>query len=206
MKIILKNILFVVLITVTFFANANDYSKFSGQWNGTARNIAGFSFTETLTLNVDSFGNISGTLTASNNPNTSNVSGKVVDSNTVLLSISPDGVKNLKYKLSGDTLSYSHFFFKGSFKKAFTSKNRMLDNCLEQYYPDNSKDVFVIRNACNNIINIKYTYSKSKPFSGTYTTLRPREQTFETGKGEEKIKFNYCIFPQVPQTLEDGCV
>ena len=84
--------------------------------------------------------------------------------------------------------------------------NISLGKCVEQYYPDNSKDIFVLRNTCNNMINIKYTFSESKPFSGTYTTLRPREKTFETGKGKEKIKFNYCTFPKVPQTLEKGCI
>lgn len=81
-----------------------------------------------------------------------------------------------------------------------------LGYCVEQNFSRQSNGKFALRNSCNFAINLKYTFSISKTFSGTYTTLRPNEMTFETGKENEKIKFMMCQVPKVPQTLDGGCI
>lgn len=81
-----------------------------------------------------------------------------------------------------------------------------LGYCVEQNFSRQSNGKFALRNSCNFAINLKYTFSISKTFSGTYTTLRPNEMTFETGKENEKIKFMMCPVPKVPQTLDGGCI
>lgn len=81
-----------------------------------------------------------------------------------------------------------------------------LGYCVEQNFSRQSNGKFALRNICNFAINLKYTFSISKTFSGTYTTLRPNEMTFETGKENEKIKFMMCPVPKVPQTLDGGCI
>ena len=81
-----------------------------------------------------------------------------------------------------------------------------LGNCIEQNFSMRSDGQFALRNTCNYPINLKYTLSSSKPFAGTYTTLQPNQATFETGKIDEKIRFQMCPVPKVPQSLDGGCI
>jgi len=81
-----------------------------------------------------------------------------------------------------------------------------LGTCVEQNFSMRSDGQFTLRNTCNYPINLKYIFSSSKPFSGTYTTLKPTEMTFETGKQGENVKFYMCPVPQTPQSLDGGCI
>jgi len=81
-----------------------------------------------------------------------------------------------------------------------------LGNCVEQNFSMRSDGQFALKNICNYAINVKYIFSASKPFSGTYTTLRPNEVTFATGKQGESVKYYMCPVPQTPQTLDGGCI
>jgi hypothetical protein len=81
-----------------------------------------------------------------------------------------------------------------------------IGNCIEQNFSMRSDGQFALRNTCNYPINLKYTLSSSKPFAGTYITLQPNQVTFETGKIYEKIRFQMCPVPKVPQSLDGGCI
>lgn len=86
------------------------------------------------------------------------------------------------------------------------SSDIYLGTCVEQNFSSQSNGQFVLKNTCNYAINLKYIFSSSKPFSGAYTTLQPNQMTFETGKQGETIRFNVCPVPQIPQTLDGGCI
>lgn len=78
--------------------------------------------------------------------------------------------------------------------------------CTEQDFSGADDGSYGLKNTCSYPINLKYTFSGSKPFSGTYTTLRPGEKTFERAKRDERFRYYECEFPGVPQTLNGGCV
>lgn len=65
---------------------------------------------------------------------------------------------------------------------------------------------FTLKNDCPHAVNVKYTFSSSKPFSGTYTTLQPGARTAERAMPDEDYAFYECAWPAVPQTLKGGCV
>ncbi len=79
-----------------------------------------------------------------------------------------------------------------------------LGNCVEQNFSMRSDGQFALKNSCNYAINLKYIFSSSKPFSGTYSTLQPNQVTFETGKQDETVKFKMCPVPKIPQSLDGG--
>jgi hypothetical protein len=78
--------------------------------------------------------------------------------------------------------------------------------CVAQEFSGKDGDSYVLKNTCTYLINVKYMFSESKPFSGTYTTLRAGEKTFESAKTSESARYYQCKFPGVPQTLNGGCV
>ena len=71
---------------------------------------------------------------------------------------------------------------------------------------DIGNHTFKLKNSCGYPINVLYTFSKSKPFSGGYITLRPNEETFETSDADETIDGWACKFPGVPQSLKGECM
>jgi len=77
-----------------------------------------------------------------------------------------------------------------------------LADCVSQHF---EQDYFYLKNTCGQPINIKYTFSESRQFSGTHTTLRPGERTFDKAKKSEGYKYSYCNFPEVPQSINGGC-
>lgn len=64
---------------------------------------------------------------------------------------------------------------------------------------------YTLQNICNDSVNLKYTFDRSKPFAGTYVTLQPKQETFETANLNEKYKFLACIFPGVPTAINGKC-
>lgn len=82
----------------------------------------------------------------------------------------------------------------------------ILGKCIQQNFSMHSNNKFSLKNICNYAINVKYTFSSSKPFSGTYTTLPPGQSTFETGRKGEAIKYYMCPLPKVPQSLNGACI
>ncbi|MFD1559594.1 hypothetical protein ACFSHT_28800 [Paraburkholderia silviterrae] len=79
------------------------------------------------------------------------------------------------------------------------------NKCIQIANFDGESD-FRIKNICNYPINITYSFSKSKPFAGGYSTLRPNEKTFESCGSDETIDGWACKAPGVPQTLHGGCL
>lgn len=67
-------------------------------------------------------------------------------------------------------------------------------------------EAYVLQNTCSYAVNVKYTFSDSKPFSGTYTTLQANQSTFEQAKQTETARYYECAVPGVPQTLKGGCI
>lgn len=65
---------------------------------------------------------------------------------------------------------------------------------------------FKLINKCNQPVNLKYTFSKSNPFSGTYSTIESGKLTFNEATADEDITFYACFFPSVPQTLKGKCL
>lgn len=86
------------------------------------------------------------------------------------------------------------------------SQDKKLAECVQQNFSSYSNGQFALANTCNYAINIKYMFSVSAPFSGTYTTLQPKGHTFMRGNSEELVVFSYCPTPKVPQTLQGGCI
>lgn len=84
--------------------------------------------------------------------------------------------------------------------------DRDIGHCLQQNFSMHSNGKFSLKNICNYPINLKYTFSTSKQFSGAYTTLQPTQSTFETANQNEQFKYNMCPVPQTPQTLDGGCI
>ncbi len=65
----------------------------------------------------------------------------------------------------------------------------------------------LLKNICSQPINVKYMFTKTKPFAGQYTTLRVGEKTFDGYKPQEEgYRYNACYFPAVPQTVNGGCI
>lgn len=85
-------------------------------------------------------------------------------------------------------------------------QDTFLGNCVEQNFSSQSNGKFALKNTCRFPINLKYTFSSSKPLHGTYITLQPNQLTFETGNANEKIIFYMCPVPKTPQTLNGGCI
>ncbi len=86
------------------------------------------------------------------------------------------------------------------------TQNKKLAECVQQNFSNYRDGKFALANTCNHLINIKYMFSVSAPFSGTYTTLKPKEHTLQRGNEDERVIFSYCPFPKVPQTLQGGCI
>lgn len=63
-----------------------------------------------------------------------------------------------------------------------------------------------LRNTCNQAINIKYVFTKSKPFSGNYSTLQPGGRIFDGAMNNEGYQYVACFVPAVPQSINGGCV
>ena len=82
----------------------------------------------------------------------------------------------------------------------------ILGECIQQNFSMHSNNKFSLKNICDYPINVKYTFSSSKPLSGTYTTLQPSQSTFETGHKGEVIKYRMCPLPKVPQSLNGACI
>lgn len=82
----------------------------------------------------------------------------------------------------------------------------ILGECIQQNFSMHSNNKFSLKNICDYPINVKYTFSSSKPLSGTYTTLPPGQSTFETGHKGEVIKYRMCPLPKVPQSLNGACI
>lgn len=80
------------------------------------------------------------------------------------------------------------------------------DGCIQQQFPTSSKEKYSLKNTCDYPVNIKYIFSSSKPFSGTYTTLRPNQETVETARKDETFRYFVCTAPEVPQSLDGGCI
>ncbi|MCH7306334.1 hypothetical protein MMP74_18470 [Acinetobacter sp. NIPH 1869] len=91
-------------------------------------------------------------------------------------------------------------------KKQKQQSDIYLGTCIEQNFSSQPNGQFVLKNTCNYAINLKYIFSSSKPFSGTYSTLQPNQVTFETGKQGENVKYYMCPVPQTPQSLDGGCI
>lgn len=75
--------------------------------------------------------------------------------------------------------------------------------CVEKDYEG---DYFYLKNTCSHPINIKYTFSQSRQIAGNYTTLRPKQRTFDRAKKTEGHKSFYCDFPAVPQSIHGDCI
>ncbi len=65
---------------------------------------------------------------------------------------------------------------------------------------------YVLKNTCSYVVNVKYTFSDSRPMSGTYSTLPPGHSTFDQARQSESAQFYECVFPAVPQTIRGKCV
>ncbi len=84
-------------------------------------------------------------------------------------------------------------------------KNAASPGCAVQEFSDTSGESYVLKNSCAYSINIKYVFDKSRPFSGTYTTLRPGEKTFDAAKTSETARYYECRVPGIPQTINGIC-
>lgn len=79
-------------------------------------------------------------------------------------------------------------------------------DCIQKQFSTSSKEKYSLKNTCDYPVNIKYMFSSSKPFSGAYSTLQPNQQTAETARKDESFRYFVCTFPEVPQSLDGGCV
>lgn len=77
-------------------------------------------------------------------------------------------------------------------------------DCIDKDYANSSKG-FKLKNICKVAVNLKFTFSKSKPFSDVYTTLQPNESTFSDASEEEQYVFYSCFSPNIPQTINGAC-
>ena len=68
-----------------------------------------------------------------------------------------------------------------------------------------SNPTYTLQNICKDAINLKYTFTRSKPFAGTYVTLQPNQETFETANQDEKYKYLACFFPKAPSAIGGRC-
>lgn len=87
-----------------------------------------------------------------------------------------------------------------------SAQDVQLDKCIRKSYSKGIDGKFSLENTCTHMLNIKYTFSKSKPLSGTYSTLRPGQVTLEAAATEETFKYVACDFPTVPQDMNGGCI
>ena len=78
-------------------------------------------------------------------------------------------------------------------------------SCIQKSF-NNNNDKFSFINKCGKSVNLKYTFSQSKPFSDVYTTLRAGEKTFDEANNEEQYDFYSCYAPRIPQTIHGDCV
>jgi hypothetical protein len=77
--------------------------------------------------------------------------------------------------------------------------------CIVQDFSD-SDGGYALKNSCNYAVNVKYIFSESKPFSGSYTTLQAGQRTAERAKKNEGFRYYECRYPEVPQSMTGGCV
>lgn len=142
------------------------------------------------------------------------------NNNYVIKQKFPNVVTTHYIKVSEDGLKWSGYFIHGELKGR--------DNELDSYYTrvspiprltkieesavecitkkdSASSETYTLQNICNDAINLKYTFNRSKPFAGTYVTLQPKQETFETANQDEKYKFLACIFPGVPTAINGKC-
>lgn len=128
----------------------------------------------------------------------------------------PEVIDTEILNLSQDYMSYEGTWSNTGGSEGFTSMKRI------SALPDRTstaedarscvvkKDSFTnptynLQNICKDAINLKYTFTRSKPFAGTYVTLQPNQETFETANKDEKYKFMACIFPEVPSAINGKC-
>ncbi len=94
--------------------------------------------------------------------------------------------------------------FESDLNKNNENVSAHLSNCIAMRN-ENGTGKIKLMNSCNYPVNVKYTFSKSKPMSGTYTTLQPGSTTLESANQPEEIVFNVCRFPSTPISQHGGC-
>ena len=118
--------------------------------------------------------------------------------------------------LSQDYMSYEGTWSNTGGSEGFTSMKRIsalpdttsthedARSCVVKK-DSSTNPTYTLQNICKDAINLKYTFTRSKPFAGTYVTLQPNQETFETANKDEKYKFMACIFPEVPSAINGKC-
>ena len=76
-------------------------------------------------------------------------------------------------------------------------------SCIEKEFINDGK--FKLANKCNQSVNLKFTYSRSKPFAGVYSTIENNKSTFDEGYEDEDVAFYACFAPSAPQSLNGKC-
>lgn len=225
-KVLHYSIIFSLLLPIK--SMANNYEDINGKWS-TYYEVSDFlNRNEEFILNADKSGSVNGTVVETEigsnplPPITRQLTGRFVDKDNIVLQNFRNGQLIFTYKfkiLDRNKFEYKHpwrdfplILTKSSGSANISTvgnkkkSNISLGQCVEQNFSMRSDNKFTLKNTCDYAINVKYIFSISKPFHGTYTTLRPNETTLEMGSENEKVSYYMCPAPKIPQSLKGLCI